>query len=107
MYNLTTAAFGAILVCGVLLLPVNAGAADNAEILTSECLVQLNLGTEGCACIGDHAEEVLNEKQQELVVAMVTKDHAKSTEVRSQMTLDEIADAANFMMSAPQLCGMQ
>ena len=78
--------------------------ADNAAILEEECGKQLNLGDNGCACIGARAEEVLNGKQQGLVVAMVTKDQAASAALREQMTVDEITGAANFMMEAPQVC---
>lgn len=81
--------------------------ADNADILVEECGAQLNLGDSGCACIGDHAEQVLNENQQGLVVAMVTKDQAAAEALRSQMTVEEITGAANFMMEAPQICASQ
>ena len=78
--------------------------ADNAAILEEECGKQLNLGDNGCACIGARADEVLNDKQQGLVVAMVTKDQAASASLREQMTVEEITGVANFMMEAPQIC---
>ena len=59
------------------------------------------------AATPDRAAEVLNPKQQALVVAMVTKDQTKAAQVRGQMTMDEITGAAEFMMSAPQVCGTQ
>lgn len=107
LQRLSTAMFSAILVCALQSLSLTATAADNAEILKAECFKQLNLGQSGCNCIGDRAGEVLNEKQQELVVAMVTKDQAKGAQIRGQMTMDEITGSANFMMSAPQICSTQ
>lgn len=82
-------------------------ATDHAAVLTAECHKQLNLGPTGCACIGERAGEVLNEKQQALVVAMVTKDQAASTQARGDMTMEEITGAAKFMMDAPKHCAGQ
>jgi hypothetical protein len=82
-------------------------AADSLETLEKECHTQLNLGPSGCECIAARAEEVLNEDQQALVAAMVSEDQATSDTLRGQMTLDELTGAANFMMSAPQVCAAQ
>jgi hypothetical protein len=37
----------------------------------------------------------------------VSEDQATSDTLRGQMTLDELTGAANFMMSAPQVCAAQ
>jgi len=93
---------------GVLLISLQAfvltATAGEAEILEQECHKQLNLGASGCACIGERAEEILDKKQQQMVVAMVTKDQAASAELRSQMSPEEMAGAAEFMMNAPRIC---
>lgn len=106
MHRFASALLGGLLLLG-LQAPAFTAAADNADILEAECQTQLNLGDAGCACIGDQAEDMLNDKQQELVVAMVTKNQAAADAVRGEMTMDEITGAANFMMSAPQLCAGQ
>jgi hypothetical protein len=85
-------------------LSVYCAAASEAEILEKECHKQLNLGASGCACIGERASEVLNEKQQRMVVAMVTKDQAASAELRAQMSVEEMTGAANFMTETPTTC---
>ena len=81
--------------------------AGTAETLEAECHKQLNLGNSACACIGERAEATLNEKQQGLVVAMVTKDQAASTALQQQMTVGEMTGAANFMAEAPGFCANQ
>ena len=70
--------------------------AGSLETLEKECHKQLNLGPSGCACIAARAEELLNENQQALVAAMVTKDQVASDDRR-----------ANFMMSALQIYAAQ
>lgn len=84
-----------------------AALADRAATLTAECHKQLNLGQRGCDCIGKRAKEVLNDKQQAMVVAMVTKDQQASAELRATMTQEEMSAAAGFMMNAPRLCAGQ
>lgn len=106
MHKLAAAFIAGILLVGIPPLAFIV-AADDIEILKEECRNQLNLGDSGCACIGDRAEDVLNENQQGLVVAMVTKDQAASAALRDQMTVEEITGAANFMMEAPQFCAAQ
>ena len=44
---------------------------------------------------------------QRPIAAMVTEDQATSDALRGQMTVDEMTGAANFMMSAPQVCAAQ
>ena len=97
------AAVGGAMVLAVQAMPA---VADNADVLVEECGKQLNLGPKGCACIGERSAS-LNDKQQQLVVAMVTKDQAASAKLRGSMTVDEMTGAAQFMMSAPQLCAGQ
>ena len=106
MHRFLLAALGGVFIIAFQALGLTA-AADNADILVEECNAQLNLGDSGCACIGDHAQQVLNENQQGLVVAMVTKDQAGAAALRSEMTIEEITGAAEFMMEAPQICASQ
>ena len=75
-----------------------------AEILQAECGVQLGLPEEACECIGETAVENLNETQLEMVGAMVKGDDAKATQLRLNMPLNEITEAAMFMTTAPQNC---
>ncbi len=98
------AAAGLLLVCGTGWPEAEAG---TSEILEGECQVQLNLSDSACTCIGEMAEADLNPKQQELVVAMVTKDEAASARLRGEMTVNEMTGAAEFMMNAPQTCAAQ
>lgn len=102
MRKFTKALPGAFLAC-VLWSPA-VQASEETETLKTECHKQLNLGESGCNCIAERADQVLNPKQQALVVAMVTKDQAKSGQLRGDMTVDEMSGAAEFMMTAPQLC---
>ncbi len=88
-------------------LTATAARAGSAEILISECHKQLNLGAEGCACVGGRAEEVLDANQQALVIAMVTQDQAAGDALRAQMSAQEVADAATFMVETPQICASQ
>ena len=86
--------------------PALASPAD-IETLRSECAAQLNQSPGGCDCIADTATGQLNDNQQALVAAMVTKDQARADQVRGGMTMDEITGSAQFMMTAPQLCAGQ
>ncbi|HXK53629.1 MAG TPA: hypothetical protein PK405_02995 [Hyphomicrobiales bacterium] len=79
-------------------------AEQDIDTLRSECGKQLNLGESGCACIADTAAKELNDKQQALVAAMVTKDEGRSAQLRGEMNINEMTQAAGFMMRAPQLC---
>ena len=81
--------------------------ADSLETLETECHKQLNLGDTGCQCIAARADDLLNENQQALVAAMVTKDQAAANSLQGQMTADEQSGAAEFMMTAPQVCAGQ
>ncbi len=106
MQRLIVAMIGGLFLIGSQALAVTA-AAGSLETLEEECHTQLNLGPGGCACIAARAEELLNENQQALVASMVTEDQATSDALRGQMTVDEMTGAANFMMSAPQVCAAQ
>ncbi len=86
---------------------VSPAAAGNPEILVEECHKQLKLGDSACACIGDRAEKQLNEQQQALIVALVTKNQEASNAVQANMTLEEQTGAGNFMRDAPRLCADQ
>ena len=104
MHELALAAAGLLLVLG----SGGPGAvAGTSEVLERECHAQLNLPDSACTCIGDTAESDLNPKQQELVIAMVTKDEAASARLRGEMSVDEMTGAAEFMMTAPQDCAAQ
>lgn len=103
MKKLAIAVAGAIFVLGLQSLPVPV-AAGTAETLEAECHKQLSLNDEGCECIGERAEDELNEKQQAFVIAMVTDDKAAGAELQGKMTAEELTAAAEFMMSAPSDC---
>lgn len=103
MKTLAIAVTGAIFVLGLQALPVPV-AAGTAETLEAECHKQLNLSDAGCECIGERAEDQLNDKQQALVVAMVTDNKATGTELQGQMTVEEMTEAMEFMRSAPSDC---
>lgn len=85
-------------------LSTTAALADSLESMEAECHKQLKLGDAGCECIADRADDLLNEKQRELIVAMVTKDQAAADALQSQLTPEEQGNAATFMMTAPQIC---
>ena len=106
MQRVTTALITGFVLLGCQIIAGTA-AADSLETLESECHVQLNLGDSGCQCIADRAADVLNEKQQALVAAMVTEDQAEAAALQGQMTADEQSGAAEFMMTAPQVCAGQ
>lgn len=104
MDRLSAAFTGGILFLAASALPLDVHAGD-PETLEAECHNQLNLGADGCRCARDRSEEVLNDKQRRLVVAMVTKNQPAAAEVRGEMTMDEITGAAEFMMETPKICG--
>ena len=81
--------------------------ADSADILEAECHKQLKLGDSGCACVSKRAKDKLNDKQQALVVAMVTRDHGKSAVLQGEMTAAETQGATQFMRETPQVCAAQ
>jgi len=95
----------------VLLIAVHASApsaiAGTAQILEQECHKQLKMGDAACACIGERAEDQLNEQQQALVVALVTKDQATSGAARNTMSVEEMTEAGKFMQEAPTACASQ
>ena len=75
------------------------------DTLYRECKPQLNLSEAGCRCISDTAAKELNDNQQAMIAAAVTKNDAKSAQLRSEMSPEEMMKAANFMMNAPRRCG--
>jgi len=106
MHRLTVAATGGFLLAALYVF-VSPAAAGNPEILEQECHKQLKLGDRACACIGEQAEKQLNDNQQALVVAFVTKDQAASGAVQAKMTVEELTEAGKFMQEAPKLCAGQ
>ena len=78
--------------------------ADAADDLVDECHIQLDLSDSGCACIGESARRDLSETQQEFVLAQVTDDKAASDSLMQDMTVEEMTQAAEWMMSAPTNC---
>lgn len=92
---------GAVMIMG------SAAFAGTAETLEAECKTQLGLSDSACTCIGTKAEAELNDKQQAMVVASVTKDKAGQAEAMAQMTQAEAVGAATFMTTAPDACANQ
>jgi hypothetical protein len=78
--------------------------ADAAETLVEQCHAQLDLSASGCDCIGNKAREDLTTQQQDFVVAQVTSDAAAAESLMSQMTVEEMTQAAEWMMNAPTVC---
>jgi len=81
--------------------------ADAAETLIEQCHIQLEMTDSGCDCIGNSARSDLTETQQEFVVAQVTDDQAAVQELQGGMTVDEMTEAAEWMMSIPVTCEQQ
>jgi hypothetical protein len=79
----------------------------NADILEAECHAQLDLGDSGCACIGDRADELLDDDQQALVVAALTGDDETRDELRADMSAEDMAEAIDFMNDTPGICAAQ
>ena len=78
--------------------------ADAAETLIEQCHIQLDLSDRACDCIGNKAREELSSQQQDLVVAHVTKDDAAAQALQSQMTVEEMTQAGEWMQNAPVVC---
>lgn len=100
-YRLGAAVFSAILASSLSTGQANADAADD---LVDECHIQLDLSDSGCACIGESARRDLSETQQEFVLAQVTDDKAASDSLMQGMTVDEMTQAAEWMMTIPTEC---
>ncbi len=100
-HRLGAAVLGALLASGLIAGQAHADAADD---LVDECHVQLELSDSGCACIGESARRDLSETQQEFVLAQVTDDKAASDSLMQGMTVEEMTQAAEWMMSAPTDC---
>ena len=81
--------------------------ADAAETLIEQCHVQFDLSVSGCDCIGNKARTDLTPQQQDLVVPQVTDDAAATESLMSQMTVEEMTEAAEWMMNAPTVCEQQ
>jgi len=81
--------------------------ADAAETLVEECHVQLDLSAGACDCVGNKAREELSTQQQDFVVAQVTHDQAAAQALQSQMTIEEMTQAAEWMMNTPDACEQQ
>ena len=77
------------------------------DTLRAECAIQLNLGAGGCNCIAETAASELSDAQQALVAAMVSQDQATAATVRSAMSVQEISEAAMFMVNTPKRCAAQ
>jgi hypothetical protein len=80
---------------------------DAAETLIEECHVQLEMSANACDCIGGKARDELSPQQQDFVAAQVTDNQAAVQELQSQMTIEEMTQAAEWMMSAPAACEEQ
>ncbi len=81
--------------------------ADAGDTLETECKAKLGLSDAACKCIGDKAGADLNDKQQALVVAIVTENDAEQTKLQGDMTQAEMAAAGEFMTNAPGACSAQ
>ena len=81
--------------------------ADASDTLEKECKAKLGLSDSACKCIGDKAKADLNDKQQALVVAIVTENDDEQTKLQADMTQAEMAAAGEFMTSAPGTCSAQ
>ncbi len=79
-------------------------AQEDLDLLERQCAAQLDLSPGGCGCIAEAASRELNDMQQALVVAMVTRDDARYVDLRARMTIEEMTDAAGFMTRAPGAC---
>ncbi len=100
-HRLGAAMLGAFLASGLL---AGQALADAADDLVDECHIQLELSDAGCACIGEIARRDLSESQQEFVLAQVTDDTAAVDSLAQGMTVEEMTQAAEWMMSAPSNC---
>jgi hypothetical protein len=78
--------------------------ADAADTLVEQCHVQLNLSDSACECIGNKAREELSPQQQDLVAAHITDDSAAIESLQSQMTVEEMTEAGEWMMNTPAAC---
>lgn len=101
LHRLGAAMAGVFLASGLL---AGQALADAADDLVDECHIQLDLSDSGCACIGESARRDLSETQQEFVLAQVTDDKAASDSLMQDMTIEEMTQAAEWMMSAPTNC---
>lgn len=96
----------AVLVTGVMLaiVPASLVHAGTGEILQTECKARLGLPQSACKCIGDKAEADLNEKQQNLVIAVIKEDDALMQKLQAEASQEDIVKAGEFMTSAPAAC---
>ncbi len=98
----------AVVFCAVAAMMWSSPAQSGAgETLEKECKAKLGLSDSACKCIGTKAEADLNEKQQALVVAIVTENDAEQAKLQADMTQDEMVTAGEFMTSAPGACASQ
>jgi hypothetical protein len=102
MQGLFTKIAGAIAISAAL--ATMPAAADDYEILRTECAKQLKLSSSGCECVVDSARAELNDEERSLVVAHVTRDQNGITSLQQGMTGDSVMKVVTFMATTPQKC---
>jgi len=104
----------AVAVAGLVLMTSGCGEAEtkqagkkHAEEISAMCVQILNLGEADCACVGEKAMADLTAREADYVLAMVEADPTSADEMRSELSLDEVTHAADFLKSARAACGSQ
>lgn len=70
----------------------------------SGCLETSNLSREMCVCMAASAAEELNENELGFLIASMNQDADRATEIRMNMSMAEVTNAAMFMGNATRDC---
>jgi uncharacterized lipoprotein YehR (DUF1307 family) len=81
--------------------PSAGGGGDTLEQL---CKSQLKASDKVCSCIEARAEEELDSEERAFLVANLSGDEVKATELQATLTIEQATQAALFMTAAPAIC---
>jgi len=68
------------------------------------CLEQTNMERPLCECIANLAADELTPGGFAMLLASIEENDARSAQLRSQLTMEELTQSGMFMVSAPGRC---
>ncbi len=71
------------------------------------CLNETNMEQPICECLADTARDELTAGSFEMLLASIEGDDARATQLRSELTMEELTASGMFMVNTPGRCAAQ
>jgi len=95
----------AIIATGAIMLIASPSTAqDINKLMYDSCIETPEFSDSVCNCIIERANNDLNDKQLDLLVASITDDQKKIASAQSNISPDEMMTVINFMTVTPAQC---